>query len=429
MYKKLHFQLTFFCVIIIAAILFSMSFFCIRLARENEVSNRFSEFQKQTSRILQEIEDQNTISHTRLNKMASEYQLLFSILDNGRPLLYQSKSARLTDETYFKTALNIAEKDYALAESSVRGQRYPQHTEFQTKALNGRSAFVSVCFLPRGDGILTIVSLSFLTVGSRFTQNIVLPFLLLAGTVILLLGIASYFLIRRLIRPWEVIHRQQTDFFASASHELRSPLTVITASLLAARTSPDDRRESLLNTAEKEAGRMKRLINDMFTLACLDYGDISIAPTDVQLENLLIESYEKFLPVFSAKKIQIHFQLPDTLLPSCTCDSERIGQLLSILLDNAASYTPQNGIIEIALRLERSHYLITVTDSGPGIPDTEKQNIFRRFYRCDKSRTDKSHFGLGLSIAREIVALHHGKLLVSDAPGGGAVFSVFLPAG
>lgn len=427
MYKKLHIQLTVFCALIISVILFSMSFFCIHLSRENEISNRFSEFQSQTGQILWELETADSISHTWLGKLSEQYQLLFHILDNGQPLLYQTSAAASSEESLFQAAIDLAEADYALSEASVRGRQYAQHTEFCTEELNGRTAFISVCYLPKGNNVLTIVILSFLTIGPQFTTNIVLPFLSLAIAVIVLLCAASCALIRRLIRPLEDSHRAQTDFFASASHELRSPLTVIAAALSAAQTAPRERQVQLLGTAEKEAGRMKRLINDMFTLACLDYGSVSIERTDVQLENLLIEAYEKFLPVFSEKRIGIQFQLPDTLLPSCRCDPERIRQLLSILLDNAASYTPPGGSIRIGLRLENGQFFITVADSGPGIPDAEKEAVFRRFYRCDKSRTNKKHFGLGLSIAKEITALHHGRLLVSDAPEGGAVFSILLP--
>lgn len=114
------------------------------------------------------------------------------------------------------------------------------------------------------------------------------------------------------------------------------------------------------------------------------------------------------------------------MVSPCLCDKERIEQVLSILLDNAISYTPSEGRISLSLETTSDKYLLQVSDNGIGIPDTEKEAVFDRFYRCDKSHKDKSHFGLGLCIAQEIIYMHKGKLRVEDTPGGGATFVVVL---
>ena len=174
---------------------------------------------------------------------------------------------------------------------------------------------------------------------------------------------------------------------------------------------------------------MKRLINDMFTLASLDNGAISIHKESTFITNLLIDCYEKFDVLASQKQIRIDFTLPDTLVPEVNCDPERISQVFMILLDNAITYTPQGGAIRISVLSRANAVMISVSDSGPGIPDESKENIFRRFYRCDNSRTDKNHFGLGLSIAKEIIDLHSGTISVTDSRLGGAEFAVLLPLG
>ena len=140
-------------------------------------------------------------------------------------------------------------------------------------------------------------------------------------------------------------------------------------------------------------------------------------------------------------------------MPKIKCDEERIRELLGILLDNAMYYTPSGG--EVSLKLtgseeqlmsggrsglpgkafgktdsldEKAAFCrITVSDNGPGIPDDKKEAVFHRFFRADISRADRSHFGLGLPIASEIASLHNGKLILEDAPGGGAVFTLVLP--
>lgn len=108
------------------------------------------------------------------------------------------------------------------------------------------------------------------------------------------------------------------------------------------------------------------------------------------------------------------------------CDRERIEQVLSILLDNALSYTPENGRICLSLAGTSDRPTIRVSDNGIGIPDSEKESIFDRFYRCDKAHKDKMHFGLGLCIAQEIIHMHKGKIWVEDTPGGGATFVIIL---
>ena len=108
------------------------------------------------------------------------------------------------------------------------------------------------------------------------------------------------------------------------------------------------------------------------------------------------------------------------------CDEERIAQVLSILMDNALSYTPAPGSITLSLSFTSGHVSLSVADNGPGIPDSAKKQVFQRFFRQDKAHTSKDHFGLGLSIAREIVRIHRGRLVLSDTPGGGATFTRIL---
>lgn len=106
---------------------------------------------------------------------------------------------------------------------------------------------------------------------------------------------------------------------------------------------------------------------------------------------------------------------------------EKVSQILTILIDNALSYVPEGGSIRLQAKKEPGAIAISVSDNGPGIPDSEKDSVFQRFYRSDASRNDKQHFGLGLCIAKEIALLHQGSLKILDTPGGGATFILKLP--
>ena len=171
---------------------------------------------------------------------------------------------------------------------------------------------------------------------------------------------------------------------------------------------------------------MSKLIDDMLLLTTADTGGWSIKAAPVEPDTLLLNLYEAFLPVAAEKNISLSITLPEEAVPTITGDKERITQVLSILLHNALSYTPQKGSVRLILACHGKNICFSVEDNGPGIPDAEKEQIFERFYRSDRSRSKKGHFGLGLCIAAEIVHAHHGRILIKDTPGGGSTFMVLL---
>ena len=172
--------------------------------------------------------------------------------------------------------------------------------------------------------------------------------------------------------------------------------------------------------------RVSSLVNDMLTLSQSDTHRFSIQKVPIELDTLLMNSYESFVPLAQEKSLSFSVELPEDVLPPCNADPERISQVVSILLHNAISYTPGHGAITLSLAIHRDKFHIIVTDNGIGISDEDKKKIFDRFYRAEKSRSMKDHFGLGLSIAHEIVKAHGGSIAVSDAAGGGSCFTVVL---
>lgn len=131
------------------------------------------------------------------------------------------------------------------------------------------------------------------------------------------------------------------------------------------------------------------------------------------------------------KNISFTVSLPRTALPPCLSDGERLSQVIAILLHNAISYTPSGGSISLAMSPNTAKkpeaLTLSIADNGIGIPDEEKDKIFQRFYRSDRSRSVKNHFGLGLPIASEIIRSLDGTIRVVDTPGGGSTFLVRLP--
>lgn len=185
-------------------------------------------------------------------------------------------------------------------------------------------------------------------------------------------------------------------------------------------------KEALLSVARKETDRMQHLTDDLLLLAGSDANAWNLTMQPVQLETLLIEVYETFYNLAGEQHHPFTLLLPEQELPAITVDEDRLKQLLGILLNNAFSYSPAESPVALSGVLTNHSVLLSVIDHGNGIPDKEKKAIFRRFYRCDESRTDKTHFGLGLSVAKEIAHAHNASIKISDTPGGGATFSVCL---
>ena len=173
---------------------------------------------------------------------------------------------------------------------------------------------------------------------------------------------------------------------------------------------------------------MGNLIKDLLVLAASDSKKWQLTIGNHDSDTLLLDVYETFEPVCRSKGMALHLTLPDIELPRIHCDKNRVIQILTILLDNAVTYTPSGGTIDLKVFIKKRKICYLVADHGKGIPDEEKERIFDRFYQSDRARKEKEHFGLGLSIARELAELQKGKLTVTDTEGGGCTFLLLIPA-
>lgn len=234
-----------------------------------------------------------------------------------------------------------------------------------------------------------------------------------------LMYLLSRFAARKAAAPVEAAMNSQREFIASASHELKAPLAVIQVN--AEIMEPSPKQKVIL----EECSRMGKLVQSMLALASSDAGSWKMDMGQTTVDTLLIEAWEQFRESAGKKNVKLNLNIEDHY-PPIFCDAERISQVLGILLDNAITYSAPGQAIEMGARVLPKQLALFVTDHGPGIPDAEKEKVFERFYSGDPSRTDKSHFGLGLSIAREIVKLHHGTIRLTDTPGGGCTFEVIL---
>ena len=239
----------------------------------------------------------------------------------------------------------------------------------------------------------------------------------------------SYLLIKKALKPTEVMLKSQKDFIASASHELKSPLAVILANAEKLEQLQIDNTEfrKSVKILDKECMRMSKLVRDMLLLASSDAKSWTLCKNTIDIDTLLISLYEAYEPICIRKKICLCLEIVETSYPKLCTDGERLFQILSIYMDNAIHHAVNNKQIEIKAETTAKHITFFVTDHGNGIHEDDKPYIFNRFYCADKSRTNKSNFELGLSIANELAKMMNGKVGCKDTNGGGATFFVTLP--
>jgi signal transduction histidine kinase len=234
----------------------------------------------------------------------------------------------------------------------------------------------------------------------------------------------------------------QQDLVANVSHELKTPLTSIQGFSQAlvdgtARDPASQQRAAAI--IHEEAGRMRRLVDELLDLARLEAGQVTLAHEPVDVGDLLNGSATRFAPQLERARVALEIDVPH-VLPSVVGDADRLGQVFGNLLDNALKHAQKaSSGGRVILRAEQQNGLVvcSVTDNGPGIPAEDLPRIFERFYQVDKSRaragklpphTVKRGAGLGLSIAQEIVLVHGGQIRVESVEGLGTRFVVELPA-
>ncbi len=241
--------------------------------------------------------------------------------------------------------------------------------------------------------------------------------------------IMSHFLIKKALEPTEVMLKSQKDFIASASHELKSPLAVILANAekLEQLQIYDTEFRKSVKILDNECMRMSKLVKDMLLLASSDAKSWTLCKNTIDIDTLLISLYEAYEPICISKKIRLRLEISESSYPKFCADGERLFQILTIFMDNAIRHAVNNKQIEIKTAVAAKHITFFVTDHGRGISEDDKPYIFNRFYCADKSRTDKSNFGLGLSIADELAKMMNGNVGCEDTDGGGATFFVTLP--
>lgn len=225
------------------------------------------------------------------------------------------------------------------------------------------------------------------------------------------------------------LEKMRREFVANVSHELRTPLTSVksyTETLLDGALQDKLTAEQFLNVINDETDRMTRLVKDLMTLSQHD-GGIDLNLEDTSISDLVTSCVSRMRREAEAKKQALKLKIRKNI-PIIKADRYKIDQLIVNIIGNAIKYTPEKGNIWVHVYSEREKVIINVEDNGIGIPASDLNRIFERFYRVDKARSRQmGGTGLGLAIAREIAVMHGGDIIVKSKLGKGTSVFIELP--
>ncbi len=421
MYRKVRLRLTLLFTLvtsILLAALLGVSFF---LSARQQFSLQQSSFTSQSFTVVEAIREQNILTSQWLSDREEAAGFRIYLWDNDVELFHNRDHQNRISRTYsyYLPALSKGRTLKPLASStdiSIGYHAFLPEVLFYHKQMVKNSSILQIYFLQSLEPLY------------KHLRSSLLLYLLLLIISECLLTLFCWYFTGKLLQPLLDTQESQNRFISVASHELRTPLAVILSNASACEKATRMEQKPFFQVIEREGEQMSVMLEQLLTLSRADSHGLRLQIEQTDLQTLLLETYESFLPLTRESDHHLSIRLPEAEIPLCECDASRIRQVCHILLHNAISYTPagSNILLYIAEGTYEKEISIGVQDNGPGIPKEERHKIFDRFYR-PSSVTEKGHHGLGLAVAKEIVTAHRGTLSVSEAPGGGALFLFTLP--
>ncbi|MDF2704233.1 MAG: Histidine kinase, gyrase and HSP90-like ATPase, partial [Rubrobacteraceae bacterium] len=356
-----------------------------------------------------------------------------NILEGNKSEVLAAKSAEfgwialdrdgdVMDRNQTTTSLGLPSED--LFWKTLKGEEMVVAT---VQGANGDARVVSMPMYESGEMVGVMQYARSLRRVQQTVGELVLVLLPLGLGALGLAAVGGLYMAGRAVRPVREAFDRQRAFIADASHELKTPLTLVrvdTEVLQSNLENPDDRE--LADEVLAETDRMDVILSDLLTMARLDANVLDVARKPFDLSYLIKEEAERFNLRASREGVRLEVRAPDELLASG--DPARTRQILAALLDNALRFTPSGGSVEVSAREQDGRVEAIVSDSGSGIPPEHLTRIFERFYRAEAvpGGADGGGTGIGLAIAKGLARAQEGDLEAENAKDSGAVFRLKL---
>ncbi len=227
------------------------------------------------------------------------------------------------------------------------------------------------------------------------------------------------------------LEEKRKKFVSDASHELKTPMAgikLICDSLVEIPELDPEMLKEFLNDMSEEVDRLTRIINRLLTLTKLDNSGVALKLEETDIISMLDRVVYKLDGMARSKNIEVIKKYTETPIGPVILDYDKIYEAIYNITDNAIKYTPEGGNVYLELQEREEFVVIRIEDTGDGIPESERERVFERFYRVDDSRARTTGgTGLGLAIAKEAVIMHGGKIEIAEGSEGGCVFIIVLP--
>lgn len=384
-------------------------------------------FQNNVNILADKLKGETIVTNDWLSNQESKNHMLIYIEDNGNPLKLHGSWMSVSERQ-----LLFDEMDERSAADGLNIRIFPvSYTEVQTryytcKNSSGEDYYGSVSVIPYGKQYRSFILLQNFPENAFYRSRMIEIGIMVALAAWLLTLGGNAIFVGAVLKPVSESRRKQTEFIACASHELKAPLAVIQSSSSALLVNPKELTK-YSDHIRGECRRMARLIDDMLLLASTETNQWKMKLEPVGIDTLLLEVFEAYEEICVKRGMKLKIELGADLSEPVMADEARLKQVIVILLENALQYSQSKEPLEIRKTESKNYLNLYVIDHGIGITADQLKHIFEKFYRGDASHKDKAHYGLGLSIAKELVRLQGGMLNYQDTPGGGATFVIKVP--
>lgn len=352
----------------------------------------------------------NDLVDIKHKPMKNSINIVAEISKDGQIVkLFQSYGLNIDESILQDTVNRVMEKEDSYGKIDISNNNYSylkQSTPFGNK----------IAFIDR-------------TPYQHLIFELLKSFILIGSISLIVLLIISIYLTNKSIKPIKETFEKQKQFIADASHELKTPLTIIktnTSLVLSNLESTVKSQEKWINYISSQVDRMSTLINEMLSLAKLDVNETKLNLTPINISKIIESMLLMFDAVIYENRINLESEITKDIF--INGDQESIKKLFSIIMDNAIKHTNKNGKITVSLLSDKNKIKMIIKNTGEGIPAEHLEKIFERFYRVDSSRVrETGGYGLGLSIASSIVNQHKGKIYAQSKENQYTSFFVEFP--
>lgn len=412
MIAMLRRKLTLLLISVLSAVIICTALAALIVSERQMEGSEWVRLMAQVERIAQDVRINGVLQTAELAKMEAADGLIISIMDRGGPIPFRGGWQTLTDrELLISHALTAAEGAAGNWQGTVMGELGERYLGAVYSINDYRNA-------------RTIVVLRDMREEDAQRRVQRLLYAGIALTAFAVISLFCWFFTGRAVQPIRESHEKQNNFVSAASHELRTPLQVIRFNAEALELEPPDPKP-FIEQILKELTHMSRLSEDLLLLTAAPEQMTKGNPVEVGA--LIRRAVECHAATAAQNSVHLSAVSQKEVLPLVEGNEAMLQRAMNVLVDNAICYTQAGGHVKVFAQRQGHEVALIVEDDGPGIAPEHQDRIFERFYRVEKSRTDRAHSGLGLSVACSIAESHGGKVIYNSVKPHGSRFCIVLP--